>query len=137
MEIGDCRHWRGTVEKTCEAGVVLRSLVGGTDFGWVTRLPCRVEHRGKNQCVTCDKLTPVSAEEVAAHDREVEVFVERATREMELCYQLVDRLKKECRGQTGHDVCPVCGGTLRWAVAAYNGHVRLVCSTEDCVNVWE
>lgn len=37
------------------------------------------------------------------------------------------------RGGRGSLVCPVCGGQLRFSVAAVNGHLWGSCSTPDCV----
>ena len=36
----------------------------------------------------------------------------------------------ECR-------CPVCEGTLRYAVADYNGHIHAKCETNGCVQWME
>lgn len=41
--------------------------------------------------------------------------------------------KKGCAGE-GEVVCPACGGTVRYAVVARNGHMRGKCSTEGCVS---
>lgn len=36
------------------------------------------------------------------------------------------------KGVTGTVTCPVCGGTLRYSIAAGNGHVAAACRTEGC-----
>ena len=37
-------------------------------------------------------------------------------------------------GTSGEMPCPVCGtGTVKWVRVAYNKHIRLGCSTPDCI----
>jgi hypothetical protein len=33
--------------------------------------------------------------------------------------------------------CPLCGGTLRYSVASYNGHMMASCTTEGCASWME
>lgn len=40
-------------------------------------------------------------------------------------------------GGRGEVVCPVCGGRLRYSVAAVNGHMWGTCSTEGCARWME
>lgn len=37
------------------------------------------------------------------------------------------------RGVSGEIPCPICGGKLRYSVAASNGHIWGSCATPDCV----
>ena len=37
MKKGTCKHFTGTMQKTCEKGVNYREHVGGPDLGWATR----------------------------------------------------------------------------------------------------
>jgi predicted RNA-binding Zn-ribbon protein involved in translation (DUF1610 family) len=37
-------------------------------------------------------------------------------------------------GTSGHFPCPVCGkGTVKWVRVAYNRHLRIGCSTPECI----
>jgi hypothetical protein len=41
---------------------------------------------------------------------------------------------KNKTSQSGELPCPVCKtGTIRWVRVAYNRHIRLGCSTPDCI----
>jgi hypothetical protein len=48
----------------------------------------------------------------------------------------VDQVLKEIpkTGTSGEFPCPVCKtGTIKWARVAYNKHLRMGCSTPDCI----
>lgn len=47
--------------------------------------------------------------------------------------QAVMAVTQGARGVHGTITCPICGGDLRYSVAASNGHVWGACSTSDCV----
>lgn len=40
-------------------------------------------------------------------------------------------------GGVSEMTCPICGGLLRYSVAAYNGHIHGKCETEGCVQWME
>ena len=40
---------------------------------------------------------------------------------------------KKFVGGRGDIPCPVCGGTVRYSVSAYNGHTAGVCGTDGCI----
>ena len=45
---------------------------------------------------------------------------------------------KKGHGGVGEMPCPMgCGGTLRYSVASYNGHMHAGCSTENCLRWME
>lgn len=73
-------------------------------------------------------------------DDDDKAWIKERTRIMKSVIPLTMKIKKENKGKDAHGVddCPACGGgTVRWAIAAYNGHIRMQCSTEDCVNFME
>lgn len=41
------------------------------------------------------------------------------------------------RGVSGRVPCPVCGGELRYSIAASNGHIWACCGTAGCVKFLE
>jgi hypothetical protein len=134
---GDCKHYRGTMQGTCAAGVGLRALVGGEDAGWCTRLPCLQSFRNRPNGPTaaCNKFAVPTAEEVAADEAERAEMIAR----FEKLGPIRSRIKRENKGQSADGIveCPACGGKLHWSHAAYNGHVHLKCENEDCVWIIE
>lgn len=141
MELGDCIHYQGTRED-CKAGVNLRTLVGGPDFGWCTRLPCRSGWRkpdAAGKCVACTQYVGATQEDVDRHEAETKAMIQRANDEMEKVAPLVARIKKENKNRdvSATDRCPICGKALYWSHARYNGHVHMKCETEDCVSFME
>lgn len=128
-----CSHYRGTVEKTCKAGVDLRELVGGPDLGWATRLPCYdfAEKKPNGPVVKCERFAEPTSEELAAEEAAIEAACDR----MEKAATVVQKIKADNRGKNAGGVveCPVCGGKLHWSHAACNGHVWGKCETDGCL----
>lgn len=137
---GDCKHWRGTQEKTCAAGVEIRPLAGEGD-GWCTRLPCveSFRNRANGPVGKCSLFAVLTPEEAAAEEAESERLAEEFMWRLRLLTPLISRLKLENKGKSASGIaeCPVCDGKLRWGIAAYNGHIRLDCETVDCVSMME
>jgi hypothetical protein len=139
--MGTCRHYNGTVGGTnacCEAGVNYRALVGGPDLGWLARLPCVPRSRtDAGDVVHCALFAPKTREEIAAERAEMRAALDRMGR----LDPLFGKIKADHHGRdaSGTMDCPECGaaGALRWSHAAYNGHVRLHCSTPDCLSIME
>jgi hypothetical protein len=110
----------------CEALVNYRQLVGGEDFGWVMRLPCKADHQ---TCVVCAKKKPATQEDVDRHEAEVKEMIAQS----EVVFDLMDRLKKENKkGTSGTTECPKCKGRLRWSIAGSNGHCHVACQNPEC-----
>jgi hypothetical protein len=134
---GDCKHWRGTQDDRCAAGVHLRELAGGEDMGWCTRLPCLESFRNRphGTPARCEDFALPTAEEVAAEEK---ADAEMMARMMKVL-PLMGEIKRENREKSAGGVrpCPACGGRLHWNHAAYNGHVHLRCETAGCVHVLE
>ncbi len=132
MKKGICKHFRGTINKRCGRGVVIRELVGGPDRGWVTRLPC---HQANTTAIGCEQYAEPTDDEVAEYDAEVAKDAAR----MKVLAPAISRIKEENQGKNtkGTMECPICGGDLHWTHAAYNGHVWGRCETKDCVSWME
>ena len=137
-ETQTCRFYRGTTHhETCLADVNLRELVGGPDLGWGTRLPClgRLFEAKNGERATCDKRSCWTVEEAEARELDHQRRIEHAMTAMNAARQHAKSQGfKKGRGGEGELSCPVCQtGTLRYSVAAYNGHLWGACSTDNCV----
>lgn len=67
---------------------------------------------------------------------------ERAVRMLTIIAQIPgssrDKKTKPFWGKSGEFPCPACKtGTVRWARASVNGHMRAACTTPDCFGVIE
>jgi hypothetical protein len=137
-EMGDCVHFTGVYNTLCKAGVNVRQLVGGSDFGWATRLPClAMDEKGCE--VTCSSRKFTTREEAEATLKaQDESFVK-----VSKCLKAAHEHAKDAglgqgSGGRGELPCPAeCGGTLRYSVAAVNGHMHAACSTKGCVSWME
>ena len=117
------------------AGIVVRDLVGGADFGWCARAPC--SGKVAPDIVPCAKYEPHTREELAEQERANEAAMARLL----ATFPLVGRIKKDHKGKNanGSDPCPVpgCGGVVSWRIASFNGHVWMRCSAKDCIAFME
>lgn len=134
-----CKHHEPgdkPLEHKCTAGVDIAQLVPPGQFGGAYMLPCHDNHHDTIQKAKCPKRLLPSDEEQAEIDAERERFAEECKRRLLLTLPLVAEVKD--RGGVGESPCPVCeSGTVAWSVADYNRHVRMRCSTDDCVNFME
>ncbi len=145
MQKGLCKHHRSSWHnKTCLAGVCYRDVTPNPDEpGCALRQPCRqvpvfntpdqlahFERRG-----TCDKYEEPTQAELDAYELKIQAAIQR----MEASLPLIDRVKKEHRGQDwqGVEECPICKGKLFMTHAKYNGHVHGKCETEGCLSWME
>jgi len=130
MRLDFCKHFNGTVNKTCGAGLALRDMAPGPDLGWVKRLPCR----STNGVDTCDKREYPTKEEVDKFEADIDALIN-------LSVKAVAAIKAvgHPKGQdaSGIIVCPKCGGELHYRIAGYNGHVWASCKTPDCLRWME
>lgn len=138
---GNCRHYRGTVQNVCAAGINLRDLVGGEDLGWCTRLPCVeiLRERANGPTAECQSFSPHTPEEEAQKKVETKKLIDESMRRMKALKPLWNRIKAEHRNKNGSGVetCPVCRGKIYWTHSSYNGHCSFQCETEGCINVIE
>jgi hypothetical protein len=136
MEKGVCRNYHGAgigCEKKCDEGIVLRLLVGGDDSGWISRLPCRKENF---TTVVCEKYTDPTDEEVA----EFEAMIKLRMEMMMTVEPKVGEIKKAHKDKdaSGKFDCPICkDGVIEWHLCGFNNHMRLFCSTKNCISFVE
>ena len=132
-----CKHFNGIHRDICMAGVSYRALVGGSDLGWATRIPCIVSSLTKEP-VPCDKREYPTLEEAAAQVDATEASFELHRRAHRKAHDDA-KAKGYRQGHGGNSqcVCPICNGTLRYSVASYNGHMYAKCETDGCVSWME
>lgn len=132
-----CKHYCGTVECVCEAGVNLRKHVGGPDDGWAARLPCNslLGQRDPAAVVSCDKYEEPTPEEIA----DEEAFMAEMMNRTQQSIPWMESIKEAYKGKNacGVDKCPICGNVIYWSIAASNGHMDAECRTEGCLKFME
>lgn len=130
-----CSHFTGVGAKTCKVGICYRELVGGEEFGWVVRIPCiTTEGTDHEHVVQCNKYDAMSDEEIDA----AIVDMEEADCKITLFFEWFAPIRETAeRGCVHEDTCPVCGKAIRYSLAVSNGHARVQCATEDCINFIE
>jgi hypothetical protein len=147
MRKGLCKHFRSPFHhKTCEAGIDYDSVTPEPErqLGKGLRLPCRsipvvssspeqleeFEKRG-----TCACFLEPTDEEVAVHEKSMKDHIAK----MLVVEGAVAPLRQKFAKTGGSETikCPVCGGKLAVSISSYNGHARVVCSTESCVRWME
>lgn len=132
-----CRHHSSPAPLTdhCALGVDIGSMVKRGTQGAFYKLPCHdLSEPGiqKAECVKCSFFTDKEIAAKAEEDRKwLDKFNERLIKMAPLLGRLKDR-----KGKSGSCNCPICGETARWSCAP-NGHIRMKCPTEDCVNFVE
>lgn len=137
--INKCRHFNGTRQVCCEAGVnydeVMRTTTEGR-AGCMYRLPCLYDVADK---YPCDRLHRLTDEEIKASEAK---FGEMLANIGKVRTAIIDAI--EARGLMKADVsgvieCPACNsGQVHYRRAgAYNGHVHAQCTTENCVRWME
>lgn len=62
-----CRHFNGLQNKACRAGVNIREMVGGSEFGWALRMPCT--GNAGAEVVECPLLSRWTKGEAAAIEK--------------------------------------------------------------------
>lgn len=136
MRPGVCKHCKGTRDQFCGAGIDVRALVGGDNFGWVLRRPCHrldLDRRPIATEIICDKYEEPTAEEIEQDAKEVQEAQDRLLQLL----PLLSLIRKEHHKHDwqGTAPCPNCNGTLTLTHYAYNGHIHGRCSTPNCT-VW-
>jgi len=125
-EMNSCTHFTGIQNKLCKAGINIRELVGGADFGWAVRIPCLV----KDGCEVVCKSRKLPSREQA------ELIVSESNRQLEATMVAVDAAHAHAKaaglgqgnGGRGSMPCPRgCGGMLQYSVAGVNGHMHARC----------
>lgn len=146
MKRDSCIHYTGCLNPrspTCKAGVNYREHAGGDGFGWVKRLPCfKLENCDPAAVVKCDQYREPTAEEIAAHEAEVQAAIAKLmtayTGKVREWHEANRWDRKNPKAATGKVPCEVCGkGEIHLTMAAYNGHVWGKCTTEGCISWME
>ncbi len=140
MEQGRCKHYNGSLallmgeSHCCHAGIDIRKATGGSDTGWFLRMPCRAETETQ-----CKHYAEPTTEEVQASEAERKRGMDALIARMTILSPLIVKLKDENADEGGEGAldCPICKGVLRWSISSYNGHIRMQCETEQCVNFME
>lgn len=125
-----CKHWRGSVEDICDAGLNWREITGGEMTGIMRRCPCV----NGNQPVSCDKFEAYTEEELRQIEQETEELFAQTVKEFPYWDQLKSR---HPRGAQGTCECPRCGGACRFSIASCNGHLHVRCRTDGCISFME
>jgi hypothetical protein len=136
-EMDSCIHFSGIQHTKCRAGVNIRELVGGSDFGWASRLPCLLSDAP--YCTTpCDKRQMPTRDEAEAEVKKHDELFERT--------MLAIHSAKADAKANGYGVgaagrgevdCPLCSdGKIRYSVAGVNGHMHAAC-TNGCTSWME
>lgn len=129
-----CIHFNGVLNaevELCGGGVNYRELVGGEDLGWVIRTPCFKSHETN---IKCSLYTEPTDEQL----KEYEDSWNKALDRIEIAISLLTILKEENpEGGSGIQKCPCCSKKLHWSISSVNNHGRLVCESENCINMIE
>lgn len=121
-----CRHFTGVQHEVCAVGVRYADVRDESTrpFGF----PCLANYAGN---ATCAKLARVTREEAEAEEREWQAAHGR----INACLKAIRAKHGQARGLRDEMPCPTgCGGTLRYSISGYNGHVHGACSTEGCAS---
>ena len=130
-QLKKCRHFNGTMNERCEAGVKYAGVRGKEPIpGRGYPLPCLLEPGP-----TCEQCSPRTEEEIDAMIAEFDrSFAGMAKARKAVVEAIGSPWKKGSPHVHGNVLCPVCGaGRLVYSRAGYNGHIHAQCSTKDCV----
>ena len=166
MNKGTCKHFSCQgLTRLCAAGqdpdaLAQAACAPGEDYklGLAYRIPCHTrEHdldmfrrhgskisAGIQRCLDqkagCPDYAEPTAEEIAAHEAEMDAFMAR----FKLALPLIERIKREHQTSwSGIEPCPVCGAnlTLRLNVFGRHGgtekHLHGQCLTPGCLSWME
>lgn len=121
-----CRHFNGTMNTKCKAGIHYQDDLVGDGFGWAARLPCIPDSPLRKEPITpCAKYSAKTKEEIDAEENEMK---ERTGHMLKAIAMI-----RETKQHAGHIECPKCQGQLQFTVAKSNRHVWGRCSTAGCL----
>jgi hypothetical protein len=135
-----CRHFNGIQNDACTAGINYEKqrVIGEGDVSKMA-MPCLPQHANGRVTWPCDKFEIMSQSDA---EKKADAKIARMN-----SFAIVLKAAKEDAKQKGlrkgsggygELKCPICnGGTLRYSVAAYNGHMHVRCSTENCASWME
>ena len=131
--LSSCRHFNGIQNTKCEAGV---------EYRWAPvelTMPCIPKHINGRATWPCDLFEIMSQADAEKEADERLAMMERGVKARHAAKEDA-KLQGFGRGHGGYGSipCPSCeGGTLRYSVASYNGHMHGRCSTKGCVSWME
>lgn len=128
-----CKHYSGTVNATCRAGVTYAAVEIGRGTPQLS-LPCFKDQNPLG--ATCDKCVFRTPEEVAAMKAEqAKRFADLGAARAAIVADCGGPWKRGTPGSAGVIDCPVCKAakSLAYSRAGYNGHVHAACKTAGCV----
>jgi len=136
--MGLCIHFRGIQHDLCGAGINIRQLVGGDDFGWGIRIPCLVRD-AKTCSVTCESRILPTREQAEATVDECDKLLKRTMLAVTLAHEhaKTNGLGVGHGGMSSLPCLLECGGSLKYSVAGINGHMHARCTTKGCVSWME
>ena len=137
MREGDCKNFRGIQHDMCKANVDMRKL-SGVEPGMLTRIPCLSMHSDRH-CIECASYSPHTSDDVAMHEAESKKMLAKFMLELSVLNPLIKRIKSDHKdGGAGSEPCPICNeGEIRYSVSCVNHHIRMSCTSENCVNFIE
>lgn len=132
-EMGKCEHFNGIQNAVCSAGINIRQLVGGDDFGWARRIPCLLDDAPHCE-VQCDKRSLNTRQEAEALIAKYEAKQQRTMQAVRAAHEHAKRQGLGSgNGGKGALPCPLdCGGQLHYSVSSVNGHMWGKCDN-GCV----
>ena len=146
MDKHTCKHFNGSRNSHCEAGVCYGDVTPDPDEpGSMFRKPCLLPDRWSTRQMNelagaavrgqCAKFALPSAAELEAAENDRKARSERMSRVLVVVNELRD--KHRDKGFSGQAVCPICNGVLGVSIAASNSHAWVRCGTPDCVSWME
>lgn len=125
-----CRHFNGIQNKTCKAGVAYK------EGSATVAAPCIPRFVNGRDAWACDLFEIMSLTEAA---EEADGSIVRMNKTIKARHAAKEDATSKGFGKghggIGSIPCPCCeGGTLRYSVASYNGHMHGRCSTSGCVS---
>jgi len=130
--MSSCRHFNGIQHKVCKKGVAYEGH--SADVG--VMMPCIPKHVNGRPTWSCEFFEIMSLADAEKEADERIVIMERGIKAR---HAAKDDVKTKGYGKghggVGSIPCPSCdGGTLRYSVASYNGHMHGKCTTPHCVS---
>lgn len=137
-----CRHHERVLplDHRCKLGIDIATILPRNTFGHHYALPCNTATSADVEKRTCAMRDLFTAAEIEAQRIEDEQWMRKCEQRLMATLPLVEQIKKQHAGRNaaGWQKCHVCiKGTIEWRLSAYNNHIAMRCSTQDCVAFME
>lgn len=133
-KVQSCKHFKGIMcarKESCGAGLDVREVTGGSNFGWLKRIPCCIP--GPDSA-SCGRFEELSQEEIEAKEAKNQEFMDRTLK----MFPLMAKMKEDHpEGGIGTVECPSCEGVVHYTVSSHNLHTSGSCETKDCMSWME